>query len=158
MRIEYPVTLPVNEAIEYLTDPDFLVERSIAIGEMSADAEVAEDDEGTLYVSMNRLVTRELPSFLAKIFDPKQQLSMEEAWQQDDDIWHCKGSYTVEGQPVEINTIISLTPSETGSIYAIEFKVKAKIPMIGGKVEKFIKSNCQEGTQKEIDFLNSKAA
>lgn len=158
MSIDYPIALSVDEAFEYLTDPDFLVERSIGIGEISADAEVAEDEDGKVYVSMTRQVTRDLPSFLAKVFDSKQTLQMEEEWVQDGESWLGKGVYTVEGQPVEIKTNIELKPQGDASVYCIKFDAKAKIPMIGGKVEKFIKSNCEDGTQKEIDFLASKIA
>ncbi len=156
MSLEYKVAHSIDEVFELMTDPDFLVERSIGIGELEADAEVSEDEDGKVYVNMTRKVTRDLPAFLSKIFDPKQTLTMEETWQQVGDAWTGKGLYTVEGQPVEIKTDFTLKASGDGCVYTVKYDAKAKIPMIGGKVEKFIKSNCEEGTTKEMDFLAQK--
>jgi len=158
MSLEYPVSHPIDTVFDLLTDPDFLVERSIGIGELEADCEIEEDDAGKVYVSMTRKVVRDLPAFLAKIFDPKQVLSMQETWQQIGESWVGKGEYTVEGQPVNIKTDITLKPTADGCVYSIQYNAKAKIPMIGGKVEKFIKGNCEEGTRQEMDFLVGKLA
>ena len=156
MSLEYKVAHPIDEVFELLTDPDFLVERSISIGEDSADAEIEEDEDGKVYVKMTREVTRDLPSFLAKLFSAKQKLTMEETWQQVGDNWLGKGEYTVEGQPVNIKTDITLKSDGSGCVYTIKYNPKAKIPMIGGKVEKYIKGNCEDGTRKEMDFLVKK--
>ena len=60
-----------------LQDPDFRVERSLALGELSADCEI-EDFGDSLTVAMQREVTRELPSVLAKVFNPKQTMNFTE--------------------------------------------------------------------------------
>ncbi len=156
MSLDYKVAHPLDDVFELLTDPDFLVERSIGIGEDSADCEIEEDENGKIYITMNREVTRDLPSFLAKLFSAKQKLTMKETWQQVGSNWIGKGEYTVEGQPVNITIDITLKSEGDGCVYSTKYSAKAKIPMIGGKVEKYIKGNCEDGTRAEMDFLAAK--
>lgn len=155
MNLEFTFSHSADEVFELFCDPDFLVARSIALGELSADAEV-EDDGSKVAIKMRREVTRDLPKVLAKVFDAKQVLDMTEEWQQIGEAFIGKTHYDIQGQPVTITTEATLKPCDGGSIYNISYKAKAKIPMIGGKVEKFIISNCLEGSQKELEFAAEK--
>lgn len=152
MSLEYTFSHSVDDVFDLFCDPDFLVDRSIAIGEVSADAEIEEDDNGKIYVKMRREVKRDLPSFLAKLFNPQQILTMEEEWQQIGEAMMGKSIFKVEGQPVTVKTEMTLKPTASGCVYSIKYNVKADIPLIKGKLEKFIKSNCEEGTQKELEY------
>ncbi len=157
MSLEFTFSHSPQDVFELFCDPDFLVDRSMALGELSADAEI-EEDGSTVTIAMRREVTRDLPKVLAKVFDPKQILNMKEEWQQIGDSYIGKSAFTVEGQPVEVKTEMTLKPTDQGSIFSISYKAKAKIPLVGGKVEKFIISNCIEGTQKEMEFTAEKLA
>ena len=157
MSLEFTFSHSVDDVFELFCDPDFLVERSMALGELSADAEI-EDEGSKVTITMRREVTRDLPKMLAKVFDPKQVLNMTEEWQQIGEAFIGKSEFTVEGQPVEIKTEMTLKPTEGGCVFNINYKAKAKIPLVGGKVEKFIISNCVEGTQKEMEFTAKKLA
>ena len=157
MSFEFTFSHPIDDVFELFCDPDFLVERSMALGELSADAEI-EDEGSKVTINMRREVTRDLPKVLAKVFDPKQVLNMTEQWQQIGEAFIGKSSFTVEGQPVDVNTEMTLKPSGDGCVFQIDYKAKAKIPLVGGKVEKFIISNCLEGTQKEMEFTAAKLA
>jgi hypothetical protein len=156
MSLTFDFAHSAEDVFELFTDPDFLVDRSLAIGELSADAEVAEDEDGVVYVTMRREVSQDLPAFLAKLFNPKQVLNLEETWTQDGDTFVGNSEYTVEGQPVNVKTQMQLTPNDSGCTFSITYNIKADIPLIKGKVEKFIKGNCEEGTKKELDFAVSR--
>ena len=152
MSLKFTFSHSADDVFDLFCDPDFLVERSIALGEISADAEVEEDDRGKIVVSMRREVKQDLPAFLAKMFNPQQVLHLKEEWQQIGDNYIGKGVYDVEGQPVTVNTDMTLKSDGDGSVYTISYKVSAKIPVVGKKVEKFIQGNCEEGTKKELEF------
>lgn len=145
-----------ENVFDLFCDPDFLVERSMAIGELSADAEVAEDEDGVIYVTMRREVTRELPSVLSKLFNSKQVLDVEEKWYQDGDDFVGHSDYDVQGQPVKVSADMRISPNGSGCLYTVNFKVKADIPLVRGKVEKFIKSNCIDGAEQELKFTATK--
>ncbi len=135
-----------------LLDPDFRVERSLALGELSADCEI-EDHGDRVTVTMQREVTRELPSVLAKVFNPKQTLNFQEEWQADGDGWKGNIQITIKGQPVTLTAEMSLQPKGSGCEYRVSHRCKAKIPLVGGKVEKFVLSQTDDGAVEELDYL-----
>lgn len=157
MALNFDFDQDVATVFNLITDPDFLVKRSTEIGELEADCDVEDYDDKTI-VKMRRLVSRDLPAFLAKLFNPKQNLTMVETWLKDGEEW--KGSYvvTVEGQPVTISADFSLKAKGTGSCYSISHKAKANIPLVGGKVEKFILANAEEGALLELNFAKQSLA
>lgn len=158
MDLEFKFSHSADDVFDLFCDPDFLVDRSMALGEVSADAEIDEDDNGKVTITMRREVKRDLPSFLAKVFNPQQVINLTEEWQQIGDNYKGKGVFTVEGQPVTVKTDMQLIADGDSSVFSISYSAKAKIPMIGGKVEKFIHGNCVDGTQKEMEFTAERLA
>ncbi|MDH5171271.1 MAG: hypothetical protein OEW92_02545, partial [Gammaproteobacteria bacterium] len=67
--VEFEFDCAVEEVFGLLTDPDFVVERSLALGDLESSCKVQERGEVTVVVS-DRKVRRDIPSFLARIFDP----------------------------------------------------------------------------------------
>ncbi len=158
MSLEFTFNHSVDEIFDLFCDPDFLVERSMALGEISADAEVEEDDSGKITVKMRREVKQDLPAFLAKLFNPQQVITMTDEWRLVGNNYVGKGEFLVEGQPVNVKVEMTLKPQGKGCVYSIKYKPTAKIPLIGGKVEKFIQGNCEEGTMKELKYMAAQLA
>lgn len=150
MAVSQEFSADVDALYGLLTDPDFLVERSVALGE-DCEAEVDEYEDETV-ITLKRKVTRELPAFLAKMFNPVQTITMTETWRPDGDGWEGDFVMTVEGQPVTIRGEFSLKPSKKGSVYTVSHSCKAKIPLVGGKVEKFVLSQTSDGAKDELNF------
>jgi hypothetical protein len=158
MSLEFTFNHSAEAVFDLFCDPDFLVERSMALGELSADAEVEEDDTGKIIISMRREVKQDLPAFLAKLFSPQQVITMKDEWRLVGNNYVGKGEFEVEGQPVNVKTEMTLKPQGKGCVYSIKYKPTAKIPLIGGKVEKFIQGNCEDGSMKELNFTASRLA
>jgi len=156
MSLEFTFNHSADDVFDLFCDPDFLVERSMALGELSADAEVDEDDSGKITIIMRREVKQELPAFLAKLFNPQQSITMTDEWRLVGNNYVGKGEFLVQGQPVNVKTEMTLKPKGDGCVFSIKYKPTAKIPLIGGKVEKFIQGNCEEGTMKELKFTASR--
>ncbi|TNF36711.1 MAG: DUF2505 domain-containing protein [Gammaproteobacteria bacterium] len=142
----------VETVYSLMTDPQFLVDRSLALGELSADCEVEEDDESAT-VTMSREVKRDLPAFLAKLFNPVQSMHMTEEWQRVDDGFSGHYHIDVQGQPVTIDAEFTLKPGKKGCIYTIDYTCKARIPMVGRKVEQFIIDQAKTGVTAEMAYL-----
>ena len=138
-----------------LCDPDFRVERSIALGELSAECDIEESDEQVV-VKMEREVIRELPSVLAKVFNAQQSLVFIETWQPKGDGWAGEMSIEIKKQPVRLGATMSLMPTASGCEYIVSHHCKAKIPLIGGKVEKFVLSQTDDGALAEVNYLKDK--
>ena len=157
MTVSFNFDQDVETVFNLITDPNFLVERSTALGELEADCDV-EDYEDKTVVKMRRIVSRDLPAFLAKLFNPKQTLMLEETWLKDGDNWKGKYVVTVEGQPVTVSADFTLSSNGSGSCYKISHKAKANIPLVGGKVEKFILANTEDGATKELEYAKQRLA
>ena len=153
MSLSYEFECDVETVFGLLTDPQFLVDRNLELGELEADCDV-EEQGATTVISMRRKVHRELPGFLAKIFDAEQVMHQTEKWQRDDD-GGWAGSYTMdfEGKPVSIAADFELYPTENGCCYSIQHRAKAKVPLISGKLEKYVMGQTCSGCDDEINYL-----
>lgn len=155
MTASYSFTASVESVFDKLTDPDFLVERCVALGEKNIQCDVESDGRKTTVI-LSRTIKRDLPAVLAKLFGAENRMVMTEKWE---DIGASKiGSYSVDvqGQPVTLTAKFKLKPKDNGCEYSIDFACKAKIPLVGGKVEDFILSQTEDGMRKEMDYLQNK--
>lgn len=155
MAVSREFAASVDDIYQLLADPDFLVERSEALGEEFCEAEVEEYEDETL-INVKRRVRRDLPAFLAKMFNPVQTLNMTETWRPDGDDWEGTIEIRVEGQPVVIRGDFALKASKKGCVYTVSHSCKAKIPLVGGKVEKFVLSQTGEGATDELKYVETK--
>ena len=152
MSVSYEFDHDVQTVYETLTEPQFLVDRCLALGELSAECEVEEDEETTV-VKLVREVSRDLPRVLAKLFDALQVTDMVEQWQPDGDGWRGTWELDVRGQPVTVAARFQLEPTSTGSRYTVSHSVKAKIPLVGKQVEKYILGQTASGATDELAYL-----
>lgn len=152
MTVHFEFEHDVETVYEVLTDPQYLVDRNLALGELSAEADMEEDEESTT-LNVVREVRRELPGFLARLFDPVQVMDMTEVWHPHEDGWRGEWSMDVRGQPVTIYASFELVPTGDGCRYSVSHRAEAKVPMVGGKVEKYILGQTTRGANDELEYL-----
>lgn len=152
MSVYHDFNHDTDSVYELLTDPQFLVDRCIALGELSADCDFEEDGDEVI-IRLTREVQRDLPRVLAKLFDPVQVMDMTERWQPDGEGWSGDWSMEVRGQPVTITAKFKLAPTAGGCRYSVSHRVKANIPLVGGRVEKYILGQTGDGARAELDYL-----
>ncbi len=153
----YQFAHDVDEVFSRLTDPDFLVQRCIDLGDLDAESSVEPNGRKTI-VMLTRRVKRELPKILAKLFGDENTISIVETWEE---IGSTKmGSFTadIEGQPVSLTAKFKLKPTESGCEYTADYKCKASIPLVGKKVEEFALSQTEGDLRKEMDYLTKNLA
>ncbi len=152
MSVSYEFDHDVQTVYETLTEPQFLVDRCLALGELSAECEVEEDEHSTV-VKLVREVSRDLPRVLAKLFDAVQVTDMVETWQPDGESWRGTWELGVRGQPVTVAASFQLEPTSTGSRYTVSHSARAKIPLVGKQVEKYILGQTASGATDELVYL-----
>ena len=153
MSVSYEFEHDVQTVYETLTEPQFLVDRCTAMGELSAECEAEEADDGTTTVTLCREIKRDLPRILSKVFDPVQVMDMTEEWCPDGDGWRGKWTMEVRGQPVVISASFELVPTVKGCQYTVTHSAKAKVPLIGRQLEKYILGQTSEGATDELSYL-----
>jgi len=152
MAVSFEFEHDVDTVYETLTEPQFLVDRCLALGEISAECDVEEDDDYTT-VSLVREVSRDLPRVLAKLFDAVQVTDMTERWQAAGDGWRGEWTLEVRGQPVTVSANFELAPTASGCRYTVSHRAKAKIPLVGKQVEKYILGQTADGATDELEYL-----
>jgi hypothetical protein len=153
MKQEFVLACDADTAQATLSDPDFIVQRSLDLGELSAEAEVEERDDG-IVVTQWRRVQRDLPAALRKVFKPEQDMTVTETWSAyDDGSWSCEQVVDIEGQPVTIHGDIEIEPTEAGCVYRIEQRAKVGIPILGRSVERYVLGEAKTTVARETEYL-----
>ena len=78
----------VESVYTLLTDPDFLVERCLQLGELEASCDV-EEKNGMTVVKLTRKLERDLPGGLSNIMGPVQTMHITEHWRSDSRYPEC---------------------------------------------------------------------
>ena len=141
----------LQTVFELLTDPDFLVQRAIALGDMEAECELDESAE-MIHIRMTRKISRELPGFLKKLFSSQQVVELDEKWHSHDDDKSGSFMITVQGQPIVVEARFTLRPTDGGCEYCFEHSAKARFPLIAGKIEQFINTHTESEVRREIAY------
>ena len=154
MTIQTDFEHQAEAVFKAMTDPGFLVDRNLALGEISAEYDVAKAKNG-MTVTAVREVRRVLPGVLAKLFDPVSVMDMTENWQSSGDGWVGEWTLDVREQPVIVTGKFELMPTETGCSYSVTHRVKAKVPFVSGQVEKFVMGQTTKGATDELEYLRN---
>jgi hypothetical protein len=148
----------VDTVFKLMTTEQYLMDRAYWVKEVDPEAKVEWNGE-LPKITLQRWVLRDYPKFLKKLFPAKQGMGDVENWQKDGSNW--KGSYVidVQGNPVEVTGDFTLraTPGG-GSEFSIRHGVTAKIPLLGGKIEKYILKETQMGCGDELVFCEKRLA
>ncbi|MEH6592890.1 MAG: DUF2505 domain-containing protein [Halioglobus sp.] len=156
MSMNYEFEQDADSVFNLLTDPDFLVDRCLDLGELEASCEVEEQTDVTV-ITLTRKMERDLPRFLKGMVDSLQTIHMTEKWKPEGEGgWKGEYIFEMEGQPVTVRAKFELYPTDAGCCYSIKHQAKAKIPLIGGRIEKYICAQAAEGCTKELDYAQKK--
>jgi len=152
MTVHAELEHDVQAVYAALTTPEFLVDRSLALGEVCAECAV-EEHEGSTTISMVREVRRVLPGVLGKLFDPVNVMDMTEKWQPDGEGWCGEWTIKIRGQAVTILGRFKLVPICGGCRYSVSHRARAKIAFVGSQVEKYILGQTVKGANDELGYL-----
>lgn len=154
MTIKYQFPVDAKTIFEHLTSTDFLKKRCEIQGEIKVDCKVSEK-KGVTTVVLDRTIRRDLPSILAKMFNPENRTIMTETWQKKGEAYEGDYEIEVKGQPVTLFAKFTLVNNAKGSVYTIEHSCKARVPLVGKHVEKFVIGQIATGFNKEMDILKN---
>lgn len=154
MNLKFTFPVDIEEIYEILTDPQFLVDGNVALGDVDSECD-AEESGSDVVIKMTRTRAMDLPGFLANVLGASQVFSTEELWQVADDHYEGSSTTVVQGQSGTVRTEFSLIPTKKGCEYKIAHTAKIKIPVVGRRVEKYIVNAASEDVKKEMKYLRS---
>ena len=134
--MEYAAT--PQEVFAVLTDQAFQEAKCAATAAIKYTASVKESGGGAVITTERILPADDLPDFAKNMVGETLKVVETQTW----GAATADGSRTgtvemsVSGVPVALNGTLALAPGGPGSIEHLDAELKAKIPLIGGKIEK----------------------
>ena len=149
LRTEHPYDADPAAVFAMLTDPEFLRAKLASLGHR--DIEVVE-------CSPERIVTRrtvplDVPGFLRKVIHAANTVTQIDGWGPDRD-GEREGTWRVDakGVPVALSGTMRLAAGDRGAVETIAGRAKASVPLVGGKLEKFIAATTLDALAREHEF------
>jgi uncharacterized protein YndB with AHSA1/START domain len=148
MKIRHEVTYEagVDAVYAMLTDPAFRRRSCDAMGVVSADITIEPHGDGARVVIDQVQPTQGVPAFARKIAgDTTRAIQTEE--------WADQATATLEvatpGKPTDISGRLTLTGDGSTTTETFEGEVKAKVPLIGSKLEALMSDLFKAGMDTE---------
>jgi hypothetical protein len=143
----------VDDVLALITDPDFLKRRAEAVGEKNVVVRV-DRDGARMTIRLERDVESSLPGFMKKLFNPTNHLVDSQTWDTAGQVKTSDWSVEVSGQKrVQIRGRLSLAPASSGGCDYIEaFTVSVAIPLVGGRIEKYVLGETESSIRQQFDF------
>ena len=139
-----------------VTDPAFLKRRAEAAGEQNVVVDVDRDGD-RLTIRIERDVERKLPGFMKKVFAPTNHFIDVQIWSTAGAVKSSAWTVQIVGQKrIALGGHLALTASAAGGCnYAETFTAAVSIPLIGGRVAKYVVGETEAGIRRQIEFLRT---
>jgi|SRR5690606_20362337 len=132
---------PLDEVLAMLTDPAFREKAARAQGVTTVTVEV----DGQLVTIDQEQPNTDIPSFARAFTGETTRSIITEKWSGH------SAAFAVEtpGKPAGIAGTRTLSADGGGTVDTFDLEAKAKVPLVGGKIEKLIASKFAEGVEVE---------
>ena len=142
------LSLPADPtaAFEMVTNRDYLLQVAQATGGTDIEITVTPTLDGGVTIVSRRALPAELPSYAKALVGDFLKLTETRTFGPADEDGSRRGtvSVAIDGAPVSIEGPLKLEPTPDGSIVMVKAEVKASVPFVGGKLEKFAAENIQD--------------
>ena len=134
--VDYAAT--PHEVFAMLADEDFQARKCAATGALSHSVSISAQGDRTVIVSSRDLPTEDFPDFVRSIVGATLAVTETQDWGPAGPDGGRQGTLTVDiaGAPIDLAGTLSLAPGGQGSVEFVEGDLKARIPLIGGKIER----------------------
>lgn len=153
--MEYPYEAAADDVFAMFMRPDFLLAKLEATGATDCEVvECAETGDGGFRIVTKRTVEADIPGFAKKIFKPTNALTQIEDWQAATTDGARPGTWRIEtkGVPVSTSGVTRLESTADGSVQHIEGTIKVSVPLIGGRLERFVYDQAHATLNDEHEF------
>jgi hypothetical protein len=140
--LEYEYDAAPGPVFAMLSNEDFLRERFQATSAVAYEIVVCKPTaEGGFDIVTSRTVEAEIPGFARKFFKPTNKMTQSEEWGPASEDAR-EGTWRIEphGVPVSVSTsgTTRLESVNGRTVHRIDAVIKVSVPLVGGKLERFI--------------------
>ena len=143
MKIEAAVVFPAEADVVFhmMTDEEYVSRKATRMGALEHDASVQTLPEGGARIRLERTLPAVVPDFVKPFVGETVDVEQTEEWAPPEPDGSRRGvlSAQISHAPVKLSGTISLEPNGAhGSIHRVNVDVRARVPLIGGRIEKAI--------------------
>jgi hypothetical protein len=151
--VRHHFDVDVDRMYALVTDPDFLRRRAEAAGEQNVDVAVDRTGE-PVTVQITREVEQGLPSFMKKLFSPRNRLIDRQSWRREGGARVSDWTVQVgDGKRIQLRGRLTLAPGAAGGCdYTESFSAEANIPLVGGRVAKYVLGETEATIRRQVEF------
>lgn len=151
MVVNFEFSQDVDKVYKTITNPEFLKERALQLGSMSAESE-AQQIEANNQVTLVRERKIKVPFVFRRMLKSIQIARTKELWCRDGRGYSCQNSTEIEGAPLTIAGQITLSPSDNGCSFQANFEADAKIALIGKTLKKYAGKTVAKEIELECEY------
>lgn len=145
----------VEQVFGTLTAPDWPARKAEALADGSSVVERELRADGGVRMVVSRELPGGVPGFLERFLPRDGRVVQTDDWgPAQDGVRRGRWSVVIPGAPASLGGTLLLEPLPTGSRYTIEGEVTVKVPLLGGKAERFIGEMVVKLADKEAELLN----
>jgi uncharacterized protein YndB with AHSA1/START domain len=133
--IDYAAT--PDEVFAMLADEDFQNHKCTATGARRHTVSITEHDDRTIIVSTRDMPSDSFPSFVKSMVGDTLAVTETQDWgpPNSDGVRHGTLSVAIAAAPVALHGTLSLASGGDGCVETIDGDLKARVPLIGAKIE-----------------------
>jgi hypothetical protein len=126
------------EVFAMLTEPAFQARKLAATGALEHDVSVEAGDDGAVVTTRRTMPTDQVPDLVRNLVGPTLTIVQVERWGPAVPDGGRTGTVAVEvdGAPVRLTGTLRLAPAGAGTLETVEGDLKARVPLIGGRIER----------------------
>ncbi len=167
LQTQYQFNAGVDAVFAMFTDADYQRQKLVDAGH--SNVEVLEcgpaANGGGIRIVSRRTVAVDVPGPLKRVLPATNSVTQTDEWEAEPAGGVRSGTWKVDikGVPIHLSGTMRLEPGmsektgkpvKTKSVESIDGRVKASLPLIGGKLEKLAYGNFMDATAQEQDFSN----
>ena len=156
LRSEVATGSAVEDVLRVLTSPEWVARRDAVLHDGSRVVEQVQRPDGSVRTVVSRELPQGGPSFLTAFLPGDRRVVQTDEWGPAQDGVR-RGTWSVElpGTPARLGGALLLEPTATGSRYVVEGAADIRIPLVGGKAERFVVDVVQQLAVKEGELLRA---
>lgn len=140
MRVTAEMQYPAapGEVFTMLTDQTFQDRKLSQTGALSWQVQVRVEAGGAVITSRRALPTDQVPDAFRALVGNEINISQTESWGPAGPDGGRTGTLVVEvaGAPVRMDARLSLSASGVGTVERVDGELKARVPLVGGRIER----------------------
>jgi len=126
-----------EQVFAMLTDEAFQSRKCEGTGALNHAVSITTNGDRTVIVSKRTMPTNGFPDFVKNLVGTALIVTETNDWGPDAGDGSREGRLTVDigGAPIAMGGTLTLTPGGQGTVETVEGDLKARIPLLGGKIE-----------------------